>query len=62
MAEIIGNGSDNSIKAVQNVPKFDGSNYREWHFELDLAFKLLDLSNIISGIELRPQEVYTNSS
>ncbi len=37
MAEIVGNGSDNSVKAVQNFPKFDGSNYREWHFELDNA-------------------------
>ena len=48
---------NNSLRAVANVPKFDGNNYREWSYELDLAFQQLEIISIIDGTDLLPDEV-----
>lgn len=48
---------DNSMRTVQHVPKFDGTNYREWNYEMDLAFQQLDINQVVSGVLTCPEEV-----
>lgn len=48
---------DNSMRTVQHVPKFDGTNYREWNYEMDLAFQQLDIIQVVSGALTCPEEV-----
>lgn len=45
------------FRAVAHLPKFDGSNHREWNFEIDLVFQHHELKDLVSGTELRPEEV-----
>ena len=42
---------------LSHVPKFDGSNHREWNYELDLCFQNLEIAGIVLGQELCPIEV-----
>ncbi|EFX69600.1 hypothetical protein DAPPUDRAFT_113528 [Daphnia pulex] len=44
------------LRAVAHLPKFDGSNHREWNFEIDLVFQYHELKDLVSGTELRPEE------
>lgn len=48
---------DNSMRAVSHVPKFDGTNHREWNYEIDLCFQNLDIADVVLGLELCPDEV-----
>ena len=41
---------------LSHVPKFDGSNHREWNYELDLCFQNLEIAGIVLGQELCPIE------
>ncbi|KAK4013376.1 hypothetical protein OUZ56_025874 [Daphnia magna] len=45
------------LRAVAHLPKFDGSNHREWNFEIDLVFQHHELKDLVSGTELRPEEL-----
>ncbi|KAI9549299.1 hypothetical protein GHT06_007414 [Daphnia sinensis] len=47
---------DNSMRAVSHVPKFDGTNHREWNYEIDLCFQNLDIADVVLGLELCPDE------
>ncbi|EFX69443.1 hypothetical protein DAPPUDRAFT_258523 [Daphnia pulex] len=49
---------DNSMRAVSHVPKFDGTNHREWNYEIDLCFQNLDIADVVLGLELCPDEDY----
>ena len=46
-----------SLKSVDGVPKFDGTNIREWRHELNLRNQYLGIHDIVEGTELRPEEV-----
>lgn len=39
--------NDNHLRDVAHVPKFDGTNFREWNFELSMMFQQLDLLGIV---------------
>ena len=46
-----------ALPQLSHVPKFDGSNHREWNYELDLCFQNLEIAGIVLGQELCPIEV-----
>ena len=50
---------DNSLRSISHVPKFDGTNHREWNYEIDLCFQNLDIAEVVLGTELCPNEVKT---
>jgi hypothetical protein len=43
------NPNDNHLRDVGHVPKFDGSNYREWNYELRMMFQQLGLLGLVEG-------------
>ncbi|EFX65098.1 hypothetical protein DAPPUDRAFT_117556 [Daphnia pulex] len=47
---------DNSMRAVSHIPKFDGTDHREWNYEIDLCFQNLDIADVMLGLELCPDE------
>jgi hypothetical protein len=40
---------ENHLRDVNHVPKFDGTNYREWSFELRMMFQQLGLLGLVEG-------------
>ena len=48
---------ENSLWTISNVPKFDGTNHREWNYEIDLRFQNLDIAQVVSGLKGCPAEV-----
>ena len=48
---------DNSMRAVSHIPKFDGSNHREWNYEIDLCFQNLEIAEVVLGQEVCSTEV-----
>ena len=47
----------NSFRAVSHVPKFDGTNHREWNYEIHLCFQAMEVDSVVLGTELCPAEV-----
>ena len=47
----------NSLRAVSHVPKFDGTNHREWNYEIHLCFQAMEVDSVVLGTELCPAEV-----
>ena len=45
------------LRAISHLPKFDGTNHREWNFEIDLVFQHHDLKELVLGSEVLPEEV-----
>ncbi|EFX60831.1 hypothetical protein DAPPUDRAFT_275228, partial [Daphnia pulex] len=43
------NVSENHLKDVSHVPKFDGSNFREWSYELRMILQQLGLLSIMEA-------------
>jgi len=43
------NSNENHLRDVAHVPKFDGSNFREWNFELRMMFQQLSLLGLVEG-------------
>ncbi|KAI9558378.1 hypothetical protein GHT06_015151 [Daphnia sinensis] len=39
------------LRAIAHLPKFDGTNHREWNFEIDLVFQHHDLKDVVLGNE-----------
>ena len=46
-----------SIKSVDSVPKFDGTNHREWRYELTLRMQHLEIEGVVNGTVPCPDEV-----
>ncbi|KZR98479.1 Uncharacterized protein APZ42_006087 [Daphnia magna] len=46
-----------SMRAVAHVPKFDGTNHREWNYQLHLSFQGTEIDEVVTGAELLPEEV-----
>lgn len=46
-----------SMRAVAHVPKFDGTNHREWNYQLHLSFQGMEIDEVVTGAELLPEEV-----
>ncbi|EFX61683.1 hypothetical protein DAPPUDRAFT_338459, partial [Daphnia pulex] len=44
------------LRAIAHLPKFDGTNHREWNFEIDLVFQHHDLKDVVLGNEVFPEE------
>ncbi|EFX67583.1 hypothetical protein DAPPUDRAFT_330916 [Daphnia pulex] len=44
-----GNLIDNHLKDVNHVPKFDGTNFREWSYELRMMFQQLGLIGLVEA-------------
>ncbi|KZS03947.1 Uncharacterized protein APZ42_033208 [Daphnia magna] len=44
------------LRAIAHLPKFDGTNHREWNFEIDLVFQHHDLKDVVLGNEVLPEE------
>ena len=40
---------ENHLRDVNHVPKFDGTNFREWSFELRMIFQQLGLLGLVEG-------------
>ena len=52
-----GQVQDQSLRVMENVPKFDGTNIREWRYEFNLRLQHLEIDQVVDGTELRPEEV-----
>ncbi|EFX76584.1 hypothetical protein DAPPUDRAFT_248686 [Daphnia pulex] len=50
------------LRAIAHLPKFDGTNHREWNFEIDLVFQHHDLKDVVLGNEVLPEELYRSIS
>ena len=48
---------DFSLRSMESVPKFDGTNIREWRYELNLRLQHLDINRIVEGTDISPEEV-----
>lgn len=46
-----------SMRAVAHEPKFDGTNHREWNYQLHLSFQGMEIDQVVTGTELVPEEV-----
>ncbi|EFX71719.1 hypothetical protein DAPPUDRAFT_326889 [Daphnia pulex] len=57
------NVSENHLKDVSHVPKFDGSNFREWSYELRMILQQLGLLSIMEARvgHTIPTETYFDS-
>ena len=40
---------ENHLRDVNHIPKFDGTNFREWSFELRMIFQQLGLLGLVEG-------------
>ncbi len=40
---------ENHLRDVNHVPKFDGTDLREWNFELRMIFQQLGLLGLVEG-------------
>lgn len=51
--------NENHLRGVSHVPKFDGSNFWEWSYELRMIFQQLNIIPLVEGHigHSRPQEV-----
>ncbi len=56
MAEHVANDIG-SMRAVAHVPKFDGTNHREWNYQLILSFQGMEIDEVVTGTEVLPDEV-----
>ncbi len=45
------------MRAVAHVPKFDGTNHREWNYQLILSFQGMEIDGVVTGTEVLPVEV-----
>jgi hypothetical protein len=45
------------MRAVAHVPKFDGTNHREWNYQLHLSFQGMEIDQVVTGTEVLPEEV-----
>ncbi|EFX80090.1 hypothetical protein DAPPUDRAFT_318972 [Daphnia pulex] len=52
----------NSLRAVSHVPKFDGTNHREWNYEIHLCFQAMEIDCVVLGTELCPVEIHLTTS